>query len=191
MVFYIWFGVCVTLVLLALAVSGTLTRLRIAGVILGAYIILIYPDGETVAHGWWLSQGRYALPFLVGAPLLAAHALGEQRVLAPVHLRKLTRLMALVLLPIQGFMLYVTMIRFESGGAHLNVLHGKWLPPLGPELPLLVCAAGILVGWYLVLRMSAADSDEQNPATPDDPQPTVVHIVAQSADPQAAVPTSV
>jgi Predicted membrane protein (DUF2142) len=155
LVFYVWFGACAALVLLALAVSGRLARLRIAGVILAAYFILIYPDAETVAHGWWLSQGRYALPFIVGAPLLAAQALGEQKALASVHLRKLIRLIGLVLLPVQLFMLYVTMIRFESGSKHLNVLRGKWLPPFGPELPLLLCCAGIAVAGFLVLRMSA------------------------------------
>ncbi|HEV2640467.1 MAG TPA: DUF2142 domain-containing protein [Actinocrinis sp.] len=191
LVFYVWFGVCAALILLALAVSGTVDRLRIVGIILGAYVILIYPDAETVAHGWWLSQGRYALPFIVGAPLLAAHALGEQRVLIPQHLRKVTRMVGLVLLPIQGVMLYVTMIRFESGGAHLDVLHGKWLPPLGPELPLLLCAAGIVVAWCLVVRMSSLPVNADPSPTTDETQPTAARLVPQPTGPHSAMPTSV
>lgn len=183
LVFYTWFAVCGALILLALAVTTWRNRLRIAGIIAASYVILIYPDAETVAHGWWISQGRYALPFLIGAPLLAAHVLGENQVLGSLHLRKLTRLIAVVLLPIQLFMLYVTMIRFESGGSHLDVLHGAWLPPLGPELPLLVCCAAIAVAWYLVLRLSGpgAAAPADSPSDPGDgeSQPTAVRIIAQ------------
>ena len=198
LVFYIWFGVCAALILLALAVSSWLNRLRIAGTIAAAYVILIYPDAETVTHGWWLSQGRYALPFIVGAPLLAAHALGEQRLLAAVHLRKLTRLMALILLPIQLVMLYLTMIRFESGGKHLNVLHGSWHPALGPELPLLVCCAGIAVAWYMALRLSESEpelesgSDSESgsaelPLEEDEGQTAVGRVIPQATGERSAL----
>lgn len=162
-IFYVWFGVCTALVLLALAIGSQLDRLRIAGVILASYIILMFPDSETAPHGWFVSQGRYALPFIVGAPLLAARVLSEQNVLSGVHLRKVTRLIGLILLPIQLLMLYFTMIRFESGGKHLNVLHGKWLPPLGPEVPLLLCCAAIAVTGYLVLRMSLPEAALDEP----------------------------
>ena len=166
LIFYIWFGACSLLVLLALALCGWRDRIRIAGIIAAGYAVLGYADIIPVMHGWWLSQGRYALPFIVGAPMLAGYQLSKHEVFSPVHLRKITRLLALILLPIQLFMLYATMIRFQSGGKHLNVLHGKWLPPLGPELPLLLCCAGIAVYWFAVCRLTPLPLDSGSAADP-------------------------
>lgn len=166
LVFYIWFGACSVLIALALAICSWRNRVRIAGIIVASYAVLMYPDSETVMHGWWVSQGRYALPFIVGAPMLAAYLLGEHKVLAWPHLRKLTRLLALIVLPIQLLMLYLTMIRFQSGGRHINVLRGSWLPPLGVELPLLLCCAGIVVAWYAVCRLTPVEAELGVPIDP-------------------------
>jgi len=154
LIFYIWFGACSLIILLALALCGWRDRIRIAGIISASYAVLGYADIIPVMHGWWLSQGRYALPLIVGAPMLAAYQLSKTKVFSPVHLHKLTRTLGLVLLPIQLVMLWLTMIRFQSGSRHLNFLRGSWLPPLGTELPILLCCAGIGVYWFAVCRLT-------------------------------------
>jgi hypothetical protein len=179
LVFYFWFGACALLILLALAVCGWRDRLRIVGVITASYAILMYPDSETVMHGWWLSQGRYALPFIVGAPLLSAYLLGKHEVLAAVHLRKVIRMLGLLLLPIQLGMLIVTMIRFQSGGKHIDFLHGAWLPPLGPELPLVLCCAGIAVAWFMVCRLTPLDAASAEGSEPEVAGPGVIEAGAE------------
>jgi hypothetical protein len=163
LVFYIWFGACSLIILLALALCSWRDRIRIAGIISASYAVLGYADIIPVMHGWWLSQGRYALPLIVGAPMLAAYQLSKTKVFSPIHLHKITRMLGLVLLPIQLVMLWLTMIRFESGSRHLNFLRGSWLPPLGTELPILLCCAGIGVYWFAVCRLApltATPSDE-------------------------------
>jgi Predicted membrane protein (DUF2142) len=207
LVFYIWFGACSLIVLLALALCNWRDRIRIAGIISASYAVLGYADIIPVMHGWWLSQGRYALPLIVGAPMLAAYQLSKTAVFSQEHLHKLTRTLGLVLLPIQLVMLWVTMMRFQSGSRHLNILRGSWLPPLGTELPVLLCCAGIAVYWFAVCRLTplaAIPSAESGPSGDSEPDDLSVQsgqyglsdedfpaIPAQATSDQSAIRTNV
>ena len=149
--FYVWYVAAGCLVLLGLACLSWRSRVRLAAIVLGSFVVLAVPDVNAIRHGWYLSQGRYALPFIAGAPILAGYLLGEARVLTDAQLNRLARLCTPVLLPFQFVALWFTMIRFNRGvnpGAYpmtLSPYHGKWVPPEGVTLPLALCAAGCVV----------------------------------------------
>jgi hypothetical protein len=159
--FLLWFSAVGLLVFGAVVFCTWRTRLRIAGMVLVGLGILVSGDVAALRVGFYLSQGRYALVFLVGAPLLAGYALGRQAILGDRQLGQLTRTYAVVLLPMQMVALWVTMLRFEHGvprrfpiGA-VDPLIGAWLPPYGPVLPLVLCALGLLVVGGLFWRLAA------------------------------------
>ena len=154
--FYVWYVAAGCAVLLGIACLGWINRVRLLAIVLGSYVVLAVPDINAIHHGWYLSQGRYALPFVVGAPLLAGYLLGKAGVLTDLQLNQLAKLCAPVLLPFQFVALWFTMIRFDKGvqpGVYpmaISPFHGKWTPPEGVTLPLLLCAAGCLVVLCLV-----------------------------------------
>ena len=154
--FYIWYIAAGCTVLLGIACLDWLSRVRLLAIVLGSYVVLAVPDINAIHHGWYLSQGRYALPFIVGAPLLGSYLLGRSKVLTDQRFDQLTKLCAPMLLPFQFIALWFTMIRFDKGvdpGAYpmaLSPFHGKWTPPEGVALPLVLCASGCLVVLGLV-----------------------------------------
>jgi hypothetical protein len=170
--FYVWYIVAGCTVLLGLACLGWLSRVRLAAIVLGSFAILAVPDVNAIHHGWYLSQGRYALPFIVGAPLLAAYLLGESGVLDDHRLDQLTRLGALVLLPFQFVALWFTMVRFDKGvnpkvyPMAVNPYHGRWTPPEGVTLPLALCALGcaVVFGLFYWMTMSSGRLASSTPS---------------------------
>src|SRR5260221_3454791 len=157
----VWFAAVGLLLVLAVRRCGRRVALQICCLVAGCYLVLIASDVQARAGGFWLSQGRYALPALVGAPMLAAYWLGQREALSPVRQRSLTRLFAVVLTPMQAVALWITMIRFQHGfnsrhpwlldlfqdTTSVNPFTGAWLPPAGPWLPARLCLAGI---WGLI-----------------------------------------
>lgn len=151
------------------------SRLRIGGIIAASYLLLALPDIHAVRQGWWLSQGRYALPLIAGAPMLAAYRLGAEKVFDGNRFGQLIRAVTVVLLPFQLLALWVTMIRFQSGNPggtpiHLNPFNGSWLPPFGPVVPTVLCVAGIAVIGTACFRVAArtAARCEDTAAAPAD-----------------------
>lgn len=95
------------------------------------------------------NQGRYFLPGAVGLCLLAAHIIAKRGATA-VHMRTMTRLFAVILLPIHLIALPFVMPRWQSGGRSSNPLKGDWLPHYGAVLPLvfIVLAVAVLFVTY-------------------------------------------
>jgi putative flippase GtrA len=151
----LWFGVLGLIVLAGFWLGTLRARIQIAAATGISLFMLLATDINAVRQGFWFSQGRYALPLLVGAPLVASVHLGRCGVLTPDRARPLLRLMATTLLPLQLVALWTSMLRFQhgypaSGERPLNPLTGAWLPPLGPVLPLALMLAGLAVlAWGL------------------------------------------
>jgi hypothetical protein len=130
--FYVWYVAAGCAVLLGIACLSWRHRVRLLAIVLGSYVVLAVPDINAIHHGWYLSQGRYALPFVIGAPLLAGYLLGKTGVLTDQQLNQLAKLCAPVLLPFQFVALWFTMIRFDKGvvpGAYpmaISPFHGRW-----------------------------------------------------------------
>jgi Predicted membrane protein (DUF2142) len=157
----IWFGVLGLVVLGGFWLGTARARIQIAAAVAISFSMLLATDVNAVRQGFWFSQGRYALPLLVGAPLLGALHIGRCGVLAPDRVEFLLRLIATALLPLQLVALWSSMLRFQhgypsDGRRPLDVFTGRWLPPLGPSLPLALMAAGLaLLGWSLWGRRPA------------------------------------
>jgi hypothetical protein len=189
--YVVWYAAAGVVIVGALVFCSWRTRLRIGGIIAASYVILTVPDIDAVRHGWWLSQGRYMLPLIAGAPMLGAYHLGKEGVFDGHRIGQLIRAMAVVLLPLQLLALALTMIRFQSGnpgGApiHLNPFTGSWLPAVGPVVPILLCIAGIFVMGWNCFRIAG------QPATPSGdgaPYPDPETAVPVAASTQAGMPS--
>ncbi|HET9168069.1 MAG TPA: DUF2142 domain-containing protein [Actinospica sp.] len=151
----IWFGFVGLIVLGGLWLGGTRARIQICAVIGISVTMLMVTDANALRQGFYFSQGRYALPLLVGAPMIAALELGRSGVLNSRRATTLLRAMAVALLPMQFVALWVSMLRFQKGFPTdgvlpLNALKGTWLPLFGPTLPLALMVIGLaLAGWCL------------------------------------------
>ncbi len=151
----VWFAVLGLVVLGGFWLGTTRARIQIAAIVGVSLFMLVVTDADAVRQGFWFSQGRYALPLLVGAPLIAALQLGRCAELGAARLASLLRLIAVALLPLQPVALWSSMLRFQrgypaTGRLPLNALTGSWLPPLGPLLPLALMAAGLAaLAWGL------------------------------------------
>jgi hypothetical protein len=118
----------------------------------------------------WFSQGRYALPALVGVVLGAASAGGfERRLAARGWLPWYPAALAAGATALHLYALCRVLTRFSSGiNAPLNPFPGSWHPGLGPVPPLLALFAGsALLAAVVTLapeRNAAAGSTSPYPA---------------------------
>lgn len=97
------------------------------------------------------SQGRYVLPIAVGIPMVAAFALTARNIFPVQRSAAVMRTVAGVCLPLHLFALGFTMIRWQSGipsavkAVSGNPFEGKWHPPMGSVLPLVLALLGAVV----------------------------------------------
>jgi hypothetical protein len=150
MVGYMWLPFVGLFVLTGLVLGSVRARIQLLAVLAVAFGMLVSADVNAVRQGIWFSQGRYALPILVGVPMIGALVLGEAGVLTPARNVSLLRWMTVALLPLQLVALWVTMIRFQAGfpadgRLPLNPLAGRWHPVFGSLVPILVFCAGLAV----------------------------------------------
>ena len=144
LVYVAWFASVGLLVLGGFALGGRADKLRLVFLFCGTFFPLLTWELLRANDSGWFNQGRYFLPGAVGLPILGAYALARSGVGA-AQFRSLTRTLAVVLLPIHLVCLAYTMTRWQSGLTILNPLKGSWMPPLGPEVPLVAAVVGLLV----------------------------------------------
>jgi len=134
--FYImWVLVAGALVVIALAFASWLDRWRMLILLAGGVGIPSALQVRYANETGFISQGRYLLPILVGVLLFACFVLEERGVTA-AQARVLTRLVVVLLLPIQLVCLVYTMVRWQSGLPRLgdlgivslNPFRGEWHP---------------------------------------------------------------
>lgn len=151
----IWFGMLGLVVFGGFWLGTSRARAQIAATVGISMFMLVITDANAVRQGFWFSQGRYALPLLVGAALIGSLHLGRSAALAPDRAESLLRLIAVALLPLQLVALWSSMLRFQSGYPNgprlpLNVFAGSWRPPFGALLPLVLMLGGLaLLAWGL------------------------------------------
>jgi hypothetical protein len=138
---------------LALLYGARADRWRLAVLTAGPVALTATLEVRNANRYGLVTQGRYLLPILGGALLLAAWTL-ESRGLPAEQRRRLTRLVVAVTAPIQLLALATTMVRYQSGipalarPRELNPFAGSWHPVLGPVAPLAAAVVGIaLVSW--------------------------------------------
>jgi hypothetical protein len=180
MVGYLWL-LFVGLFLLAGLVVGSLrARIQLGVVLAAGFGMLMSVDMNAVRQGIWFSQGRYALPVLVGAPMIGALALGEAGILDWARNVSLLRWMATLLLPLQFVALWATMIRFQigfpvRGRLPLSPFGGRWVPVFGTWAPLLAFGCGMAILGAAAWRLSGTPFPEREL----EPEPEPSELLAQ------------
>jgi hypothetical protein len=161
-----WFAAVGALLVAAGRRAGRRVLLQLAAILAGGYLFLVAADLRAASTGWWFSQGRYALPLLVGAPILAGFALADRGLVGTPKQASATRRAAWILIPTQGVALWITMIRFQHAfhslhpnlvflfdqTSSVNPFSGGWTPPGSGVPAVLLGVAGIVVLLTLVLR---------------------------------------
>ncbi|MGF1426337.1 DUF2142 domain-containing protein [Kitasatospora sp. LaBMicrA B282] len=161
----------------AFALGTWADRRRLTLIPAAALAVAIVPDALDVNSYGFVSQGRYILPLMVGLPILAAWLLGHRGVLQPAHGDKLTRWVAVVVLPLQLVFLDLTMVRWQSGLTYapdrlpLNPLHGSWHPMVGSATAL---GAAVLGTCALAFWVRSATRPGSTPV-PDGAEPATAH----------------
>jgi hypothetical protein len=160
----LWYAVVAALVLPALWRAGWRVRLVVVGLIAAGFAMLIGLEFYFIASQGWFSHGRYAMPILVGAVLIAAWASPADRprpwwlpvalvaATAPVHLYALGRVMS----------------RYQVGiESSLRPFDGSWHPSVGSAVPLitLMVGAGLLIAAAWSGRIAPGDGDKDVQAT--------------------------
>ncbi|NUR26392.1 MAG: DUF2142 domain-containing protein [Catenulispora sp.] len=173
-----WFVAVGALLIVAARKGGVRVLLQLAAIVAGGYVFLVGADLQAAAGGWWFSQGRYALPLLVGAPILAGFAAADRGLIAVPRQMRLMRWAAWVLIPTQAVALWITMIRFEHAftsrhpnlfflfgqTSSVNPFSAPWTPPGSAVPAVLLGVAGTVALLTLVLRATrpGALSDVQS-----------------------------
>jgi hypothetical protein len=153
----LWTLVLGGLVVLAVALGQPRWALAAVAVLVATFalpIVLEFVQSQGVGAGHW--QGRYALPFATGAPLLAAVSLERDDIAARVSAGALPVLVAIALFIGQVGAIYQNLRRYAVGydGKIWFVSGAPWSPPLG-SLAILVAftvAFALLAWWLLTLR---------------------------------------
>ncbi len=144
LIYMAWFAALGLLVLGGLMVGGRVDRWRLLALFFATFVPLLTLEILTANQIGFFNQGRYFLPGAVGLPLLGAHILARRGFTAE-QFRSMTRLFALLLLPIHLVCLAYTMCRWQSGLRSLNPFTGSWSPPYGSVLPLISAALAVAV----------------------------------------------
>jgi hypothetical protein len=164
LIYVAWFMAAGLLLLGGLALGNLADRWRILALVLGTFAPLLGMELLLVNQIGWFNQGRYFLPGAVGLPLLGAHILARRGFTAE-QVRSVTRLLAILLVPIHLVCLAYTMCRWQSGLQILNPFKGSWTPPYGVVLPLASGALGavvlLIVYWRASSIRARPPADEQ------------------------------
>jgi hypothetical protein len=150
-----WFMAAGLLLLGGLALGRRVDRWRLLALFFGTFTPLLGLELLTANSVGWFNQGRYFLTGAVGLPMLATYVMALNR-LTGDQIRSITRMLAVILLPIHLVCLAYSMSRWESGLVSLNPFNGSWHPPYGVALPLALEVLGVALLYVLFFRTSRA-----------------------------------
>jgi hypothetical protein len=167
LVYLAWFAALGLLVIGGLALGRLADRWRLLILFAGTFVPLTALEIMNANQIGWFNQGRYFLTGAVGLPIIGAYALAR-RGLTATDFRAMTRLLAIVLVPLHLVCLAYTMARWRSGLVSINPFNGSWTPPYGVLIPLLcgtLAIAALLLTFWRASRIPAPTSP---PTAPDD-----------------------
>jgi hypothetical protein len=169
----LWTLVLGGLVVLAVALGQPRWAMAAVAVVVATFalpIVLEFIQSQGVGAGHW--QGRYALPFATGAPLLAAVSLERDDIARRVAASALPLLVAIALFVAQVGAIYQNLRRYAVGydGTVWFFSDAPWSPPLGSLAILVIFAVAfaLLAWWLLTLRPvpTSVSTPDQAPAAP-------------------------
>jgi hypothetical protein len=164
-----WYLLVAALVVPCVRYAGRRYGAVLAALGLLSFAMLVVLELHFLPRDGWFSQGRYALPALVGVVLGAASADGfERRLAARGWIRWYPAILAAGATVLQVYALCRVLTRFSAGiAAPLNPLRGSWHPALGPVPALLALFAGST----LLLGVVTAVARREPPPGPAIPVP--------------------
>lgn len=173
LIYVAWFMGAGLLILGGFALGGRRDRLGLLALLLGTFVPLLTVELVLVGQIGFFNQGRYFLAGAVALPMIGAYVMANRGITA-VQIRSMTRMLAVLLVPIQFVCLAYTMVRWQSGLKSLNPLNGSWLPHYGAVLPLVLGLLGCVVVFatYWVASRIPAELPEAEPA--DDELPSAL-----------------
>lgn len=147
----LWYGLVAVIVVPALWVAAWRVRLVILGLIAAGFGMLVALEFYFVPKADWFSHGRYALPILVGAVLVAAFVLdGTDRLpkVGPIP-RWLPMALVAATLPVHLYALVRVLSRYRVGiETSFSPFGGGWSPPVNASVVLLSVLVGVgLLVW--------------------------------------------
>lgn len=169
LIYVAWFMGAGLLILGGFALGGRRDRLGLLALLLGTFVPLMTVELVLVGQIGWFNQGRYFLAGAVALPMIGAYVMANRGITA-VQMRSITRMLAVLLVPIHFICLAYTMVRWQSGLKSLNPLNGSWMPPYGAVLPLVLGLLGcvLVFATYWVASRIPAELPPAGPAEPTD-----------------------
>lgn len=170
LIYVAWFMGAGLLILGGFAMGARRDRLSLLALLLGSFIPLLAAELLLVSQIGWFNQGRYFLAGAAGLPILGAYIMANRGITA-VQMRSMTRMLAVLLVPIHLICLMYTMTRWQSGLTSLNPLKGSWLPQYGAVLPLVLGVLGcalVFATYWVASRIPAElpPAEDESPSTP-------------------------
>ncbi len=154
----LWYGLVAVVVLPALWFATGRARLAIVGLVVAGFGMLVALEFYFVPTADWFSHGRYALPILVGAVLMAALVLDGR---AP---RWLPVLLITATAPVHVYALVRALSRYRVGiEASFSPFGGEWSPPVNAAVVLLAVLVG--VGLLVWTARPVTESDDSGTDT--------------------------
>ena len=153
-----WYALVAVIVLPALWVAAWRARLVILGLVAAGFGMLVALEFYFVPTAGWFSHGRYALPILVGAVLMAAFVLDDRPVRRPVW-RWLPAALVAATAPVHLYALVRVLSRYRVNiETSFSPFGGGWSPPVNASVVLLSLLVG--VGLLVWTTRPVTDSDE-------------------------------
>jgi hypothetical protein len=154
----LWYGLVAAVVLPALWYATWRVRSVIVGLIVAGFGLLVALEFYFVPTAGWFSHGRYALPILAGAALIAALELHGR---AP---RWVPMALVVATAPVHLYALVRALSRYRVGiEASFSPFGGSWSPPVNAGMVLLAVLVG--VGLLVWTARPVTDSDESPTGT--------------------------
>ena len=169
LVYVIWFLAAGLPILGGFALGKRADRWRMLALFFATFVPLIALEVLSANQLGFFNQGRYFLPGAVGLPLIGAYIMSK-RGFTGVNMRSTTRLLAVLVVPLQFVCLVYSLDRWRSGLLSLNPFNGSWTPPLGVVFPLVLGALGTIgmfVTYWVASRIPA------EPREPLEAEPTM------------------
>lgn len=149
LVYVVWLMVAGLPLLAAFALGSRTDRWRLGLLAFGTFVPALVLEALLANRTWFFTQGYHFLVTAAGLPMLAGYVMVRNGFTAG-HMRSMTRLFAVLTMPIHVGCLLYAMTRWRSGLKSFNPLEGEWTPPLGEALPIVmsVVGAGVLFAAY-------------------------------------------
>jgi Predicted membrane protein (DUF2142) len=170
-VYPLWQFPVAALFILAVIVGRAIDRWRLAVAVGGPVVLTSAIEALNAPSIGFVMQGRYILPALAAALLIAAWIVEHRGLFNPRQVRGMVRALALLTLPIQLYALVVAMVRFQHGlpvtptFSDYNPFVGSWHPAVGSAAPILLATLGLAMLGVLVWRHAVpAPVDHDGPA---------------------------